>query len=268
MREMVSRHPQIHMPEGEVHYFSECSNYKKGLKWYVDQLSGSKPSQVVGEKTPNYLWTNPGQRGTDRNDIPSSIKEVIPNSKFVVLLRDPVERAISAYNHHLSAGRVPPFAAIGEVLFGKYSEISDRFGILTMGMYDVHLQHYFETFGRDQFLIRIFEKSIKEKPHETLSEVFSFLDVDPSFSPQGIQETRNKGGVNLVTALTRYYFSDPGFSDSRITRRTIRLLSRFSGRRKYLPTPAERQRLEEFYRPHKENCYKILGRRIEAWEEK
>lgn len=266
MREMVSRHPDIYMPGGEVHYFSDESNYSKGIEWYVRKFSASSPGQIVGEKTPNYLWTNPRDKGTDRNKIPSSIKEVLPNSKFVVILRDPVDRAISAYNHHLSAGRVPPFVSIGEVLFGRNSEISDRFGILTMGMYDVHLRDYFDYFDRSQFLVKIFEKSVKKRPRKTLSEVFSFLGVDPSFRPQEIHQTRNKGGVNFVEAMTRYYFSDPGFSDSPLTHGTIRLLSRLSDRRKYFPTSSERRRIEDFYRPHKENCYEILGRRIEAWE--
>src|SRR5690606_33886153 len=94
----LSEHPQIISPyKKEVHYFDgglnpEIDTFKKGEKWYRSNFPRKPKSKSIKtfEASPLYLF-NPL--------APQRIKDLLPNVKLIILLRDPVERAISQYHH-------------------------------------------------------------------------------------------------------------------------------------------------------------------------
>lgn len=101
----LAQHPDV-LPAGlhkGVHFFD--TNYQQGLGWYrghfPTQLSrawherrtGTAP--ITGEASPYYMF-HPA--------APARIAECLPEIKIVVILRDPVERAYSAYTHERARG--------------------------------------------------------------------------------------------------------------------------------------------------------------------
>lgn len=86
---MLKAHPEIYLPEcKEVHYFD--NNYTKGISWYKKHFSNRGHSKIFGEITPHYLF---------HKEAANRIHREIPQTKIIMLLRDPVERTLSHYFH-------------------------------------------------------------------------------------------------------------------------------------------------------------------------
>lgn len=69
----------------EVHSFDREENYKRGLGWYLRFVPGSENGDwtAVGEVTPHYLYK------AEAIDWIAALGTI---DRFVVLLRDPIER--------------------------------------------------------------------------------------------------------------------------------------------------------------------------------
>ena len=80
-----SKHPEIFIAPGEMHYFD--NKYSKGLNWYKSQFPKGK--KTVGEKTPKYIF---------KSICIDRIYRNIPKVKLVLILRDPVKRFFSQLN--------------------------------------------------------------------------------------------------------------------------------------------------------------------------
>ncbi|HXS47682.1 MAG TPA: sulfotransferase domain-containing protein, partial [Solirubrobacterales bacterium] len=79
----------------EVHFFDHA--YDRGLGWYRAhfQRSAKAPLSLSGEATPYYLF---------HPLVPARVAETLPESRLIVILRDPVDRAFSHHNHELALG--------------------------------------------------------------------------------------------------------------------------------------------------------------------
>ncbi len=99
----LKEHPQIQMSPNfigknsigkintkEVHFFDNPKQWGKGISWYKSLFNEN--SQLQGEATPDYV--------SDFNAHERMYKDV-PNAKLIVILRNPIDRAYSAYNHQI-----------------------------------------------------------------------------------------------------------------------------------------------------------------------
>ena len=86
--EYMGMHPGIAFATEEIGYFSNDKYYKKGLDWYREQMPLSTELQITIEKTPSYY----DSKWAAKRII--SFNETI---KLIVIVRDPVIRAISKY---------------------------------------------------------------------------------------------------------------------------------------------------------------------------
>jgi len=86
----LDQHDEIVMSKvKELNFFNEELNWSKGLKWYEAHFQGE--GKMRGEASPHY--TNyPMSPG-----VAKRMKEIVPDAKIIYLVRDPVERLISAY---------------------------------------------------------------------------------------------------------------------------------------------------------------------------
>ena len=84
----LNKHPEIFVCK-EPHFFDVY--YDMGLDWYRSKLRSNK--RIIGEKTPELIYV-------DLCAI--RMKEICPNAKFILFLRDPVKRAFSSWNMQIS----------------------------------------------------------------------------------------------------------------------------------------------------------------------
>jgi len=87
----LSSHPQVIKPiKKQLAFFDH--GFKKGLPYYLSLFpSGLFPNQISGESTPGYLVYA---------SVAPRIAELLPNVRLLAVVRDPVERAWSAYQYH------------------------------------------------------------------------------------------------------------------------------------------------------------------------
>jgi hypothetical protein len=167
----LKEHPQIYLaPQKEVHFFDE--KFEKGLEWYADQFRDYAQQPVLGEITPNYL---------DSEVAVPRMAQVIPDARLVVILRDPVQRAFSAYKLF----RDQHYA---EMTFQEACESSPY--LIRLGMYAAQIERVFSHYSRQNVRVLLYE-DIQTKADEVLASIYGFLNVDPSFKPTASRKVYN-----------------------------------------------------------------------------
>jgi len=87
----IGAHHNISTAGAEVHFFDR--NYHLGLDWYREQMPYSNDYQITIEKTPKYFIDK---------EVPKRVYEMNPKVKLIIVLRDPVTRAVSEYTQSLT----------------------------------------------------------------------------------------------------------------------------------------------------------------------
>ena len=84
--EFIRLHPDVRAAGSEVHFFDK--HYSRGFKWYRSCMPATLEGQITMEKTPSYFITK---------EVPKRVHAMNPLTKLVVVVRDPVTRAVSDY---------------------------------------------------------------------------------------------------------------------------------------------------------------------------
>ncbi|NEO98672.1 MAG: sulfotransferase domain-containing protein [Symploca sp. SIO2E9] len=159
---ILRSHPDIYLPERrkEVHFFDQY--YQRGINWYQEFFPSSSQAskyQNIGEITPKYLYAS---------QVPNRIREHLPNCRFIVILRNPADRAYSQYG--FSVKNFDENRTFQEYL-KQESEVFLR------GLYSQQLKRYLQYFPLERFLILIYEDTINY-PEQALSKLANFLGID------------------------------------------------------------------------------------------
>ncbi len=188
----LGRHPGVCLSKTkEIHYFD---NYQEqGLDWYrshfptrswVEKRSHDLGYEmVVGECSPYYLF---------HPEVPSRIRETIPSVRLVVLLRNPVDRALSHFRHERKNGseKEVDFQSAWDLeearLAGTeerlssgasvYEEAHNRFSYTSRGDYASQLGRWFSLFDRAQIHI-IRSEDLFNSPEKVIAGLFEFLGL-------------------------------------------------------------------------------------------
>jgi len=188
----LEEHPQICVSEPkEVHFFNDRlafrtflkPHYRRGIRWYRKFFNHCTSDKLKGEITNHYgLDPVAAQR----------IKELNPHIKIMLCMRNPVDRIWSHYQ------------------FAKYFEgkedrpiekaIREEEEYILMSKYYNMISLYLRYFSKEQFFFIWFE-DIQKRPGELLSEVFSFLGVDPTFRPATMYKKSNPARISRITSL-------------------------------------------------------------------
>ncbi len=253
LSEMIRQHPDVFAPPlKELHFFNKEDNYQKGLEWYRSLFSDHKGEKAIGEFTPNYMWTSLDEREIEESrrtrNIPELVYQHYPEIKLIVTLRDPVSRAVSAFYHHIRERRIHPQSRI--------LNVGHRYGIISIGFYDVHLHNWLQVFPRDQFLIFFYETDIVQNKEQTLRGVYRFLGVDEGIVPENIHARHNPRDSHLYMYL-HYYFP-------RVTYRLAKVVPvlNWIDFPKIEVSDEEVGELSRLYSPHKQALASLLECRL------
>ena len=161
-------HPQIAMaPEKELNFFVPEKNWPRGVDWYRSQFDAA--ALLVGETSPNYT-------AHPRFEAVPRMAEVLPSdTKFIYVVRDPIERILSQYVHYYASGWEN--GSLEHAL--RQGEYRDNF--LQRSRYYHQLSQYTALFPREQIHL-ITRQDLLCRQQETLASAFAFVGADPSFS--------------------------------------------------------------------------------------
>jgi hypothetical protein len=173
----LSKHPSITMgDQQEIHFFDNDPLFVSGMDYEElhKHYRALGPSTIAGDCTPSYIYHEPAAE---------RIWKYNPKIKLLVLLRNPVDRAFAHWNMQQFRGREPLdfFDAVREEktrIAGAPPAEARRFAYIDRGFYGQQLERLFRFFPREQVKAVKFEE-FKEKQGETLTSIFSFLDVKP-----------------------------------------------------------------------------------------
>jgi hypothetical protein len=229
----IVEHPSvIEAAVKEIHFFD--TRYDKGMDWYRAQFplewrtrKGAPLSERIqtGEASPYYMF---------HPHAPARIRKAIPDVKAIAMLRNPIDRAYSQYQHEFRKGRETlsfeeaierePERLRGEldrmIRDESYNSTEyRRHSYLARGIYVDQLQAWLRHFDRKQLLV-VRSEDYFAAPDVTLRQVLSFLEL-PAWDP-GHYARKNVG---------RYSPIDSGL----------------------------RQRLADYFAPHNARLYEFLG---------
>ena len=234
--EYLISHPNIHPPKGkEIDFFDRL--YSRGINWYkvgfpfiiqkfIEKVFFRKKF-LTGEATPRYI---------EHPHAINRIKQITPNAKFIILLRNPIDRAFSQHNMNVKndyeinnfndALKEEPRRISNRIEkmtndITYYSWNYDLYAYLEHGLYVDKIKRWMEVFPKEQFLIIQSEEFFKN-PSKTYNDVLEFLGLK-LFS---LKKFEIKGKVNKNRTI------DDDF----------------------------RNELVDYYKPHNQKLYDFLGK--------
>jgi hypothetical protein len=247
------QHSQVFIPEKELHFFDTPGNYMKGLSYYSQFFNDARDYLLIGERTPNYMAVA---------SVAEKISRVTPGARFIVTFRNPLERALSSYCHHVPNRRYSPLRNINDIFEEILRTSSDPYGMITFGNYDDQINEYFKFFKKDKFFIIIFEEDILVHKTETLKRLCSFLGVNYFDELKNVHTVRNKGVKTKTGLLLSYLF--PG----RLGVRMAIILEKFLLKKKIHLSQRTAKKLYDYYLPGIERLEVTIDRDLSVWKNK
>jgi len=178
----LAEHPEVYMPSGETPFF-ESPDYEQLTISSLKTIFNGRTEKRVGIKRPSYIG---------KPEVPCRIQTHLPHAKLVAVLRNPIERAISAYHHYINGSFIPARnveKGMRQLLDGAYQDKYMRSReIIEFGFYYKYLIQYQYFFERKQLLILLHENILADRL-SSVQTIYSFLDVDPHYVPKAINAT-------------------------------------------------------------------------------
>lgn len=204
----IAVHPQV-LPSIQKEIFFFNRNFTKGVLWYrryfpFDSVLASK-GMITGEASTTYLSSK---------QAPERAKTLLPNSKIIAVLRDPVERAISQYHHSFRTGReIREIENVfTEDLFTKWEEGEELpsldYSYLDNGYYAPQILRWLRHYPEKQLMVIQADMLFSEAVDIT-SRVYEFLELKeywldkPSVFNKGTYNTNKHG--EIIIRLKNFY---------------------------------------------------------------
>jgi len=271
----LAQHQDIYFPKTtkEVLFFSKDEFYEKGENYLDAYYKECDKEKIVALADMNLMCF---PETIDR------IKSYNPDVKILALLRNPVERAYSAYCMAKSFGwenSVSFEDAIDQDskrANGTYAE--KCLSHLSHGYYADQLLPWIEEFGEENVKV-IFTDDLKKDPESIFKDVLGFLDVNVEDSNIDVSKNENQA------FRIKYKFLVHALLDFDATwHKTIRKMLPVFIRRwisenitkrilKRAKVPASHpnintetyNKLVDVYYPHNKKLEQVLGRKLDAW---
>ncbi|MFD2168201.1 sulfotransferase family protein [Thalassotalea euphylliae] len=216
----LCQHPKvIGATKKELHYFSgglrpEVDNFSKSTNWYRSHfpICPLRSSDLIClDSTPMYLF---------HPLVPQRISAFNPASKIIILLRNPVERAISHYFHTKKHGFET--LKIEDAIKGERDRLSSILdkkhfshpdfrtkSYCMRGLYLDQITRYMNHFPNEQIKI-ICSEELFSFPEKVVKETIAFLDIEQSqkktdYKPVNVAQSRPKAPLELIKWLEQYY---------------------------------------------------------------
>jgi len=270
--EMLNQHPETDLPQKkEHHFFSKTHKYNTGFEQYLKIFKNISPFKITGEGSTSYLYDRVRKNihmeyknvKIDKNlpSIPELIIKEMPHIKIVIILRDPVKRAISAYYHFMKARNYSPLEKFGNVI-NKYP---NRL-IIEFGHYAKYIKLWKKYVTKENMRIYILEEDIKKNPDILLKDIHYFLNINDKFVPQNFKDAIHKK-MNWVFLLLNYYSISPNGKLNNLIKRLH--LKNITDKMAFLILPKIKQSeidlLRHTYLDEKDELESIIGRSLNCW---
>lgn len=175
----LAQHPQIFCYESlkDVHLFARYANKEEIDKRLQQETAGYTSQPIVLQSAVNYFFYP---------QLLQSIAQYAPQAKLIVILRNPVDRAVSSYSYFKKMLRetrpmeeamiYPPKEAT------DFNKDNNDFTYIEHGLYAKQVKSCLQYFTKEQLLVLDYNDLVKN-PAGLLKKMFTFLGVDADFMP-------------------------------------------------------------------------------------
>ena len=181
LRWNLSKHPEVFAPYTELHFFNNRAHYEEDkLGWYREQFRGWSGEQCVGEATPGYMMFR-----HHPDVVAGRMAQSIPNARLLAILRNPIDRVVSAMVHFMKYDRVAPDERVMERVWA-YPPERDPIGLIAGGWYAESLAPFRERFG-DQLLVLLHDDAV-HAPTSVYECALRHIGASSNFIPADIDD--------------------------------------------------------------------------------
>lgn len=254
------KHKNIHGGRvKEKNFFSYEHHCQRNLDWYHNLFP--KKSVIFYKSSKKHYFLDASPSYLSLKHAADKISKYNPEAKFIVMMRNPVDRAFSAWNmyrqmnllkidekkvlfeNHVNENvskrdeqfvnliNLEKFPSFEEMVQGELSNISDYSdvpGILSRGIYHAQIEYYLSLFKPNQFFF-ICTEEFKHSKTQILSELMHFLELKNNLPKEKLTDTHIRNYEQKMS-------------------------------------PETRSKLLKFYVPHNEKLYALLNKKYK-WDE-
>jgi hypothetical protein len=212
LHEYLRTHPELFLPEAkEQLFFTRDDAFFEGWDAFAEvAFHGAPRDRLLGMITPHYLggpvhWRESTAREADAPAHVVTARRIaaqFPDVKLIVLLRDPVERAISSYWQAVVLGdsdgnldQALEEALTDEALEAARARPTDGNQYIVAGEYGRLLQGYLGSFSRSQIFVGA-TSVLGDDPMSLLRDLWRFLGVDDSHVPPNLGKRYQTRGTS------------------------------------------------------------------------
>ncbi|XP_066995658.1 heparan sulfate glucosamine 3-O-sulfotransferase 1 [Anabrus simplex] len=255
--EMLALHPRVQKAAGEVHFFDRDDNYRRGLEWYRRKMPHSFRGQITIEKSPSYFVTP---------EVPERIRAMNASVKLLLIVREPVTRAISDYTQLRSHAATASSSVASQIQQQQHQQqvlqsqrsfeqlavradgsVNLGYRPLAISLYHTFLHRWLEVFPRPQLLVVNGDQLIAD-PVPQLRRIERFLGLEPRIGRHNFYFNHTKGFFCL-----RNETADKCLRESK-------------GRRHPRVDPGVVAKLRRFFSEHNQRFYDLVGEDL-GWPE-
>lgn len=179
----LGAHPEICFAKHKEAHFFDRPDFPEGASFdalnvaYAQKFPPEWAGKIVGEGTPIYMYL-PG--------VAERIRAYYPDMRWVLLLRHPVDRAVSHYSMEWARGgewlplplalRAERFRCWYDQGWLAWKTSLRHHSYLDRGRYSGQIERLWRLFGRERVLVLTHEE-LRDQHAETLRRVYAFLGV-------------------------------------------------------------------------------------------
>lgn len=197
----LSQHPDVYGEKSmkDFPFFVNNEFYSKGLEWFQKSFSEYKNEKIILHGHVNYIYFSELASQRIHEDLGQ-------NTKIIVILRNPIDRAYSAFWHQKKVGyeHIDTFetalSAERERLHSTNFRTLAELTYIDHGYYSKQLPDYFNMFNKDNIKIILFEDLVKNKSL-VVKSIFNFLEIDDCFVPQFTK--KNESGIPRIKFIQK-----------------------------------------------------------------
>lgn len=172
----MREHPQLVLPTNVKETFFFDRYYGRGLEWYRSHF---------GEASEGKLWVEVGSTYFESDQARRRIWETNPDTKILILVRNPIARSFSSFGHERTKGRVD---------HDFFSAIRQQPRIVSSGHYRTLGPKWETTFGRGR-IFYLLQEDIETDPQGQFDAICSFLGVEHAPLPNELHAKYGQGTI-------------------------------------------------------------------------
>lgn len=189
----IAEHPEIFVSKPkEPHFFSW--NYERGMAWYERHFADAGTARAIGEASTTYTMD------PIIPNVPPRIAGALPDTRFIYMIRHPIERIVSHYLHRW-------YEKIITCPIEQAVETEPE--LLAYSQYDHQIERFAPHFPLDRWLVLVTEEFAAD-PRGTHRKVFEFLGVDPTFQPADLAPKNVTADKVRPSLPIRMIYATPG----------------------------------------------------------